>query len=94
MFDRLKTLVEQHSYSCPNKISILSENKNDQLLKKVSNTYNAPFLKITDDFDSFCLIIIKYDSSNGLLLQFINKQIEKSKKLLAVGHIFRYNNAI
>ena len=84
MLERLKTLIEQHSYSCPDKISILSEDLKDQLLTKVHDQYHTPFLKITDDFDPFCLIVIKYKSTNGLILQFINRQIEKSKKIILI----------
>ena len=86
MLKRLETLIDQHSYSCTEKISILSDITKDNLLEYVNKKYKAPMLKLTDDFDSFCLILIKYKNTNGIILKFINEQIEKSRKIILIVH--------
>ena len=95
MFKRLKTLIEQYSYSCNNKISILTDIKNDELLISVQKDYNAPILNLTNDFDPYCVIIIKYNNMNGILLKFIDDNIEKSKKIiLIVDRDFDFSNLV
>ena len=95
MIKRLKTLIDQHSYSCYNQVSILTDIKKDILLEFIKKDYKAPMLKLTDDFDPYCLILTKYKLENGLLFKFVNEQIEKSKKvILIVNRDFEFSNLV
>ena len=96
MLDRLNKLIKQYSYSCTNikKISIITDNKNDQLLQNIlTDNKNANINELTSDFSQTCLIIIKYENINGLLTNFMNNHVNK-KIILIVKKDFDFNNLI
>jgi hypothetical protein len=94
MFKRIKTLIDQHTYSQKKKIGIITD-KTDEILDYIKKEYGAQKLKLTDDFDPYCLVIIKNKDINGLIIEFINKQIKKLKKfILIVKRDFDFSNLV
>jgi len=96
MLDRLNKLIKQYTYSCTTikKISIITDNKNDQLLQNIlKDNKNANISNLTSDFSTICLIIIKYKNTNGVITNFINNNVNK-KIILIVEKDFDFDNLI
>ena len=81
MLARLKTLIDQYN----KKVSIMIDTKDnkDKVIIDIMKEYNINNSILTDDFDSTHVIIIKYQDPTSIM-NFINEQLEKSKKIILI----------
>ena len=95
MLDRLRKLINQHILSCSNKqINIITDDNNNELIRSITKEYRTSKISnLIDDFSQACLIIIKYENPNGIILNFINNYVTK-KIIMIVEKDFDFNNLV
>jgi len=88
LFDKITKLVDKYSCACDNNIDLITDDKENDTVKKLLNQYkNCKIKSEIDDFDQACIIIFYYVNSglyNEKTIKFINEYVNIKKTLILI----------